>query len=403
MKNMIGRAFLLVFVSLLLILVSISSVQAQEPIWTETTDKTVSSLAISGNATTIAVGGEHLYLFNQSGQQMGVTWKTEGVAVNRSGDLVAAAMDDGVHMLDVSGHDIWVLPLLSTSCVAMTPNASQIVAGTKKGVIAGIDKNGGLIHQGELTSLSSGSNVIWAAAMSENGSMNVVSDIDGLYAFDGSGHDLWRLGFIRPVSLGMTWNGSMVAAGGTSGVLICNRTGVEMGRYYKGNAITTVAVPVNGTFAIAGDEKGTLIYLNSAAWPQWTYPAGSPITSVSVTADGALIAAGTEDGSLMLFGNSGYLFWKTKLPSSVTALGFSPDGWYLGAGTSTGTVALFPGEARPVEAGQTNGQTTTTTTNTTSGGIVTYPTTHSTESPSPGVVCSLLVITALLIRVKRSS
>lgn len=399
---MIGRALLLVFVSLLLVLASVSCVQAQEPLWTATTDKTVSSLAVSGNATTIAVGGEHLYIFNQGGRQSGVTWGSGGVAVSRSGDLVAAAMDDGVHMLDASGHEIWVSPLLSASSVAMTSNASLIVAGTKKGVIAGIDKGGDLIHRGELISLSSGSNWIEAVALSGNGSMNVVADSDGLYAFDRSGHDLWRFGFIRPVSLGLTGNGSLVVAGGASGVLICNRTGVEMGRYYKGSPITAVAVPVNGTFGVAGDEKGTLFLLNSAAWPQWTYPAGSPITAVAVTADGALIAAGTQDGSLLLFGNSGYLFWKTKFSSSITALTFSPDGWYLAAGTATGTVALFPGEDRPLTAGQTNGRTTTT--NTTSGGIVTYSTaSRSTAAPSPAVICGLLVITALLVRVRRSS
>ncbi len=397
---MIGRALLLVFVSLLL-LASVCGVLAQEPLWTATTDKTVSSLAVSGNATTIAVGGEHLYLFNRSGRQSGVTWGSESVAVSRSGDLVAAAMDDGVHLLDASGHEIWVRPLLSASSVAMTSNASLIVAGTEKGVIAGIDKDGDLIHQGELTSLSSGSNWIEAVAVSGNGSINVVADMDGLYAFDRSGRDLWRFGFIRPVSLGQTWNGSLVVAGGASGVLFCNQTGVEMGRYYKGSSITAVAVPVNGTFAVAGDEKGTLTLLSSAAWPQWTYPAGSPITSVAVTADGALIAAGTEDGSLLLFGNSGYLFWKTKLPSSVTALAFSPDGWYLAAGTATGMVALFPGEDRPVTADQTNGQATTM--NTSAGGIVTYPTvTRSTPAPSLAVICSLLLVT-VLIRAKRSS
>ena len=398
---MIGRALLLVFVSLLLVLAPVSGVQAPGPLWTATTDKTVSSVGISGNATTIAVGGEHLYLFDQSGRQSGVTWGSGSVAVSRSGDQVAAAMDDGIHMLDASGHETWIRPLISASCVAMTSNASLIVAGTKKGVIAGIDKNGDLIHQGDLISLSSGSNWIEAVAMSENGSLNVVVDMDGLYAFDRSGHDLWRFGFIRPVSLGLTGNGNLVVAGGASGVLICNRTGVEMGRYYKGSPITAVAVPVNGTFAVAGDEKGALVLLNSAAWPQWTYPAGSSITTVAVTADGALIAAGTQDGSLLLFGNSGYLFWKTKLPSSVTALAFSPDGWYLAAGTATGTVALFPGEDRPLTADPTNGKTVTT--NTTASEIVTYPTTRSTAAPSPVVTCGLLVITVLLIRVKRSS
>lgn len=398
---MIGRALLLVFISLLLILASASGVQAQEPIWTATSDKTVSSLAVSGNATTIAAGGEHLYIFNQSGRQSGVTWGSRGVAVSRSGDMIAAAMDDGVHLFDPSGYEIWLRPLLSASSVAMTSNASLIVAGTEKGVIAGIDKNGNLIHQGELTSLSSGSNWIEAVAVSGNGSINVVADSDGLYAFDKSGRDLWRFGFIRPVSLGLTGNGSLVVAGGTSGVLICNRTGVEMGRYYKGSPITAVAVPVNGTFGVAGDEKGTLVLLNSAAWPQWTYSAGSPITAVTVTADGALIAAGTQDGSLLLFGNSGYLFWKTKFPSPVTALAFSPDGWYLAAGTSTGTVALFPGEDRPLTAGQTNGRIATT--NTTSGGIVTYPTATRSAAPSPAVICGLVVIAALLIRGKRSS
>jgi len=340
--------FLLIIPGILLfLLIVVSGSSAQTPLWTHpsshqsTTDGVV-DLAIARNGANVAVAGANLIILNRSGAELGTSLHANSIAMGADGARIAAAMDDGLHVLFPNGTLRWSRGTEPITRVAVSSDGATFAIGDADGSLQVFNVTGTRIGSAPISRKQF--MPILDLAVSGNGSVIAATITDGLNLYTKSGKVRWKTEFERPSALALAANGTRVVIGGPNSVRIYNATNTSIeviGRYTTGGKVDSLATSMDGTRTVVGSEDNRVTFLNETGGVIWSSPTGDWVNQVALSENASVIAAGSMDKKLKVFSPNGTLLWEYTLLSWPTALAVSGDGRYIGVGCEDGTSYLF--------------------------------------------------------------
>ena len=285
--------------------------EEKRPLWNYSIDNSFSSVAISGNGSSIAAGGGYwdktVYFFNNSNPIPRWTYYTGGwvydVEITDDGCLAAAA----------SG----------------TSRKVFLLNNTEYSPISGFPTTGLALR----------------VALSSNSKYIAVTDNDAkLYFFNTSKESPeWTFTLEGDMSsaLSMSTNGNYIASGGDK-VYVFNKTSsIPIWTYNTPDEIRSIKVSQNGNYIVAGGgffDNKVYFFNSSNPSPEWTYSTKEDIASVAISYNGDYVVALSHDTFIYLFNKSSSVpIWIYRLdgypwPQYDHSLSISSNGKYIVAG-----------------------------------------------------------------------
>jgi len=282
----------------------------KSPLWNYSIINDFSSLAISGNGSSIIAGGGYfekaVYLFNNSNPLPQWTYYTGGwvydIDISDDGYIAAAASGiSGCYLFCLNNSESFYISRYYTKGLALR------------------------------------------VVLSSNGSFMAVTDNAAkLYFFNTSNvSPAWTYTLPGDMStaLSISADGNYIASGGDD-VYVFNKSSPNpIWIYNTSTTVRSIKISRDGNYIVAGCwDKRIYLFNRNNSIPEWTYSTREEVNSVAISSNGDNIVALSNNYWLYLFNkSSSNPVWRYRLDGYPTAnydysLGISSDGKYIVAG-----------------------------------------------------------------------
>jgi len=319
-----------------------------------------SAVPIQGNDATVGFYDGMVLSFNSMGKEL---WRRRCVtrtrAVARSVDGVWAALAGfpEVRLVSAQGRLQFEVGMEETyyradyTALAITPDGTLTVAGTRRGEVLGYDLQGNkvfAIGEKDADEQKEG----WQSRLGCINALNIALRTGvivaggelGTVALDPKGQELWASADLNRVTCIASSLGEeqTVAVGSRTGVVACVSGGTVLWRNQADSYITAVAFRGDTQEVLAACLDGTVTCYDKNGKALWTHRASQGFRFVASSVDGSVVAAAELTGKAVLLSKAGAVIAETpNLGSAITAMSLTSDGQYLIVGTAANDVLAF--------------------------------------------------------------
>jgi hypothetical protein len=287
-----------------------------------------------------------------------LTTRVRAVARSLDGVWAAAASYPELLMLTDRGRPHYLSKLEESSlradhtALAISPDGGLTVAGTRRGLLLGLDVQGNRVFtigetegDGKAEGAPARLGAIAAIAMSPKTGVSVAGGALGIVAVDPQGQDLWSTQDLNRItsiaaSLGEE---QTVVVGSRAGYAAClGGGGAVLWRAPTEGYVTSVCFRGTTQEALAASLDGALVCLDKNGKVLWSHRSPVGFAFVASSLDGEVIAAAPLTGKVVLLSAAGKVLAETEpLDGVIRAFALSAAGDAVLVGTSTNEVVLF--------------------------------------------------------------
>jgi WD40 repeat protein len=360
------RTFSLIFGILLLACITITVVQAVEPLWIVNTSPglELKSVAISADGSMIVAGGDQLIGISRDGQKLWSGWDGELVEINRDGKYILTSQGPFVRLFDSNGASLWDQSFPATvTDISITPDGLMIAASSGNSVKSWYNSGVGLG--------SNTSNKVKHLTISPAKDQIIVTTEPALRSFNLSYVPLWSDDEVSPDLLEVSADGTHIVTSLGNWIWFHHGSGTRIwDKHIQGGTILSLAFSRDGSTIVTGQDDNTITVLDSESNVLWTAKTGFWVMSVGVSDNGSRIVAGSMDKTLYVFDRTGTLLGTFQAAGMFKSrsVGISGDGSRIVAVDGTNVYGFsgsqFSRPPSPVTSETTVKQVTVITTHT---------------------------------------
>jgi WD40 repeat protein len=318
------RAFSLFIAIVLLACITISVVDAVEPLWIVNTSPglALTSVTISADGSMIVTGGDQLIGISRDGKKLWSGWSGELVEITRDGKYIVTSQGPLVRLFDSNSLSLWDQSFQNTvTDLSITPDGLMIAAGSGSVVKSWYNSGVGLG--------SNTTNQVKHIRISPAKDQIVVTNEHALRSFNLSYVPLWTDDEVSPDLIEISADGTHIVTTGGNWIWFHHGSGKRIWeKHIQGGSILSLAFSRDGTIIVTGQDDGTITVLDSDSNLLWTAKATFWVTSVGVSDNGSVIVAGSMDKHLYIFDRNGTLLGTFQAAGMIKSrsVGISGDG-----------------------------------------------------------------------------
>jgi WD40 repeat protein len=341
---------------LLLVLLAVPPVMAQEAAWTYSTMGTrIGGVSLPSDGSAIAVGAEKVLLFSGNGELLAKEPYGEDVLFIPGGGYLVSSFGSSLYFFR---RNMTGTPLTKLWDYEVPGRVRSLdISDDGRIIAAAADPGGTYIFSS--TGKMTGGNANYSAVVRVSGNGQRILGVSAAclhrYSSSGEGFLYKNVSIIsQPDVLEMTGNGATTVFNDDQRLLSINTgNGAERWKTRATADITALAMSASGTRILVGTQNGDVDLFDdkgSLVWKYATNPAGSTgtgVRDVALSTDGKIAAAGTYEGTIVVLDAAGKEIWSNVTRDHINHIAMSGDGSLVVAAGDE-TVYAFSSSARPV-------------------------------------------------------
>ena len=335
---------MLVIAFVTLILLAVTVMADNNPIWKKELANSVLSVSTSDNGEFIVAGSDKIYLFKNDNATPIWSYSTGSTfrAVDISGDgnyIVGGSSDTFYFFNKSSNNPIWEYQTggeIYINAVAISDNGSYIAGGSD-------DNSVYLFHRSSNVPLWSNATIddIDCVDISDDGNFIVAGNDENQVILWGRNNSepIWISSPPGPIiyDVDISANGEYIVAGShNKNIYLFHRNSSNfIWSYETGQSVRSVSISDNGEYLVGGSYDGyAYVFHKDNNTPVWSYYASSVVRGVAISGDSDFIAVGSENKELSLFWRKNdTCIWKSNLNGTAWPIDFSRTGHRIAVGT----------------------------------------------------------------------
>jgi len=329
---------------------------------------TCAAAPLQGTDVTVGFYDGMVFTFNSTGKEMWrrrCTTRTRAVARSLDGIWAAIGSFPEVLLVSAQGRLQFGVPMeepgprADHTAVALSPDGTLTLAGTRKGVMTAYDLQGNKVFaigdtdaDEQKEGWQSRLGCINDLCVSPRTGNIVVGGELATIGVDPKGEELWAAADANRVTSVASSFGEeqTVAVGSRTGLVACISSGTVLWRNQADACVTSVCFRGESQEILAASLDGTLTCYDKNGKALWTHRSPLGFRYVASSLDGSLVAAAELAGRVLLLNKTGQVVVETEpVDGAIRAFAFSADGERLTVGTASGEVLTFKNKRAAVD------------------------------------------------------